>query len=317
MKELVKLKASQPVAKVIAAFVLGFAVSLGGVALGFNLDNNICLISLSVAFIAGGFLLRWLHERQSWMVLPFYLVWTLLSGAIAGPAVHAFRDILGWHTLSAALVGTVAVLTFYAAVFYAARLDVSRLSQPLMVVLALLVVFGLLSFFVNFDRDFVIVDSLIGINVFALFFAVTLQALFPSSSVEAAKLPAGPPVANGSEPEESAMTQHDEQSFAGTVAVKTMPGKEVDVQSWFGSLLSGEDLFLSFMNLALYLIQLMAIFYAFSTLDIFRVAEADAATRRALALVQILQRNELGIMLACLFALRNRCPHTPKHRKKR
>src|SRR5689334_14943759 len=96
--------------KVAMLLTASMAVGALGSYLGAGITSIAVVIALAIAFIVGAIVIKFIEDKDPAISIPFTLGWVFISGLFIGPALHQYKQILGWEVVFGAYLGTSAVM---------------------------------------------------------------------------------------------------------------------------------------------------------------------------------------------------------------
>jgi FtsH-binding integral membrane protein len=154
------------------ALLMSMSMSLGGVGcwLGRNKQSITWFIVLAVLFIGGVFAVQAAAAVSSCAGVGALAVWTLVSGLLIGPAIHAYSEEIGWKTVALAFFGTAGVMTVCGLFATFSGIDFSGMGWFLEIGLFGIIIVGIIGIFVRWGREANLLYSGFGMLLFSGFF---------------------------------------------------------------------------------------------------------------------------------------------------
>jgi FtsH-binding integral membrane protein len=163
--------------KVAMLLTAAMAVGALGSYVGAGITSLAAVITLAVLFLGGAIAIMFLKDASPAISLPFTLGWVFVSGLFIGPAIHQYKQILGWEVVFGAYLGTSAVMCVCGAVALLTKVNFGKMERFLMFALFGLILVGIISIFVSMGSFATALYSLIGMAVFTGFFLVDFARL--------------------------------------------------------------------------------------------------------------------------------------------
>ncbi len=156
--------------KVAMLLTGSMAVGALGSYLGAGITSLAVMILLIVLFIGGAIAVKLLENKAPSVALTVLFGWVFVSGLFIGPALHAYKEMLGWQTVFIAYLGTAGVMAGCGAVGALSGRNFSGMGRFLTFSLFGLILVGIISIFVNLGSVGMMIYSLAGMAIFAGFF---------------------------------------------------------------------------------------------------------------------------------------------------
>jgi len=154
------------------ALLLTFTMLFGAIGtwLGRNIRSGWTMLGLGLAFIIGTIVVLLSAQASAGAGITLLFVWALVSGLFIGPVINRYVEVLGWHTVFGAFLGTSGVMALGGMIGLFSGHDFSSWGSYLGIGLFGLIIVGIVGIFVRMSKTVNIVHSLFGMVIFAGYF---------------------------------------------------------------------------------------------------------------------------------------------------